>query len=100
MQPGLGGIFWAFLVMGATAFGGPVAHFGYFRTEFVDRRRWIDERGFADLVSLCQFLPGPASSQTGIAIGMIQRGWLGGVAAWLGFTTPAGDFHRTAYVGV
>ncbi|MBT3400617.1 MAG: chromate transporter, partial [Rhodospirillaceae bacterium] len=75
--------------MGATAFGGPVAHFGYFRTEFVDRRRWIDERGFADLVSLCQFLPGPASSQTGIAIGMIQRGWLGGVAAWLGFTTPA-----------
>jgi chromate transporter len=89
VQPGLGGIFWAFLVMGATAFGGPVAHFGYFRTEFVDRRRWIDERGFADLVSLCQFLPGPASSQTGIAIGMIQRGWLGGVAAWLGFTTPA-----------
>lgn len=89
MQPGLGAIFWAFLVMGATAFGGPVAHFGYFRTEFVDRRRWIDERGYADLVSLCQFLPGPASSQTGIAIGMIQRGWLGGIAAWLGFTTPA-----------
>ena len=89
MQPGLAGIFWAFLVLGATAFGGPVAHFGYFRTEFVDRRRWIDERGFADLVSLCQFLPGPASSQTGIAIGMIQRGWLGGIAAWLGFTTPA-----------
>jgi chromate transporter len=89
VQPGLGGIFWAFLVLGATAFGGPVAHFGYFRTEFVDRRRWIDERGFADLVSLCQFLPGPASSQTGIAIGMIQRGWLGGIAAWLGFTTPA-----------
>jgi len=76
-------------VLGATAFGGPVAHFGYFRTEFVDRRRWIDERGFADLVSLCQFLPGPASSQTGIAIGMIQRGWAGGFAAWLGFTTPA-----------
>lgn len=89
MQPSLGGLFWAFLVLGATAFGGPVAHFGYFRTEFVDRRRWIDERGYADLVSLCQFLPGPASSQTGIAIGMIQRGWLGGIAAWLGFTTPA-----------
>lgn len=89
MQPSLAGIFWAFLVMGATAFGGPVAHFGYFRTEFVDRRRWIDERGYADLVSLCQFLPGPASSQTGIAIGMIRRGWLGGIAAWLGFTTPA-----------
>ncbi len=89
MQPSLGGLFWAFLVLGATAFGGPVAHFGYFRTEFVDRRKWIDERGYADLVSLCQFLPGPASSQTGIAIGMIQRGWLGGIAAWLGFTTPA-----------
>ena len=89
MQPGLGTIFWAFLVLGATAFGGPVAHFGYFRTEFVDRRGWVDARGFADLVSLCQFLPGPASSQTGIAIGMIQRGWPGGIAAWLGFTTPA-----------
>ncbi|MBO6783625.1 MAG: chromate transporter, partial [Alphaproteobacteria bacterium] len=88
-RPGVGKIFLTFLVLGATAFGGPVAHFGYFRTEFVDRRRWIDERGFADLVSLCQFLPGPASSQTGIAIGMIQRGWLGGFAAWLGFTTPA-----------
>tara|TARA_R110002110_G_scaffold414147_3_gene643452 strand:- start:20862 stop:22073 length:1212 start_codon:yes stop_codon:yes gene_type:complete len=89
VQPGLGTIFWAFLVLGATAFGGPVAHFGYFRTEFVDRRGWVDARGFADLVSLCQFLPGPASSQTGIAIGMIQRGWPGGIAAWLGFTTPA-----------
>ena len=88
-RPGVLKIFLSFLVLGATAFGGPVAHFGYFRTEFVDRRRWIDERGFADLVSLCQFLPGPASSQTGIAIGMIQRGWAGGFAAWLGFTTPA-----------
>lgn len=88
-RPGVLKIFLTFLVLGATAFGGPVAHFGYFRTEFVDRRRWIDERGFADLVSLCQFLPGPASSQTGIAIGMIQRGWAGGFAAWLGFTTPA-----------
>jgi len=89
VQPGLAQIFWAFLVLGATAFGGPVAHFGYFRTEFVERRKWIDERGFADLVSLCQFLPGPASSQTGIAIGMMKGGWAGGVAAWLGFTTPA-----------
>jgi chromate transporter len=88
-RPGVAKIFLTFLVLGATAFGGPVAHFGYFRTEFVDRRRWIDERGFADLVSLCQFLPGPASSQTGIAIGMLQRGWMGGLAAWLGFTTPA-----------
>ena len=89
MQPSLAQIFWAFLVLGATAFGGPVAHFGYFRTEFVERRKWIDERGFADLVSLCQFLPGPASSQTGIAIGMIKGRWAGGIAAWLGFTTPA-----------
>lgn len=88
-RPGVFKIFLTFLVLGATAFGGPVAHFGYFRTEFVDRRRWIDERGYADLVSLCQFLPGPASSQTGIAIGMMQRGWAGGFAAWLGFTTPA-----------
>ncbi|MBO20777.1 MAG: chromate transporter [Rhodospirillaceae bacterium] len=89
VQPSLAQIFWAFLVLGATAFGGPVAHFGYFRTEFVERRKWIDERGFADLVSLCQFLPGPASSQTGIAIGMIKGRWAGGIAAWLGFTTPA-----------
>lgn len=88
-RPGVLKIFLTFLVLGATAFGGPVAHFGYFRTEFVDRRRWIDERAYADLVSLCQFLPGPASSQTGIAIGMMQRGWAGGFAAWLGFTTPA-----------
>ena len=88
-RPGVLKIFLTFLVLGATAFGGPVAHFGYFRTEFVDRRRWIDERGYADLVSLSQFLPGPASSQTGIAIGMLQRGWAGGFAAWLGFTTPA-----------
>ena len=88
-RPGVLKIFLTFLVLGATAFGGPVAHFGYFRTEFVDRRRWIDERGYADLVSLSQFLPGPASSQTGIAIGMLQRGWAGGFAAWLAFTTPA-----------
>ena len=87
-QPGIGRIFWAFLVLGMTAFGGPVAHFGYFRTEFVDRRKWLDERSFAYLVSLCQFLPGPASSQTGIAIGMMKGGWAGGVVAWLGFTTP------------
>ncbi len=88
-RPGITKIFLAFLWLGATAFGGPVAHFGYFRTEFVDRRKWIDERAYADLVSLSQFLPGPASSQTGIAIGMMQRGWAGGIAAWLGFTLPA-----------
>ncbi|MEL0144225.1 MAG: chromate transporter, partial [Alphaproteobacteria bacterium] len=88
-RPGLTKIFLVFLWLGATAFGGPVAHFGYFRTEFVERRKWIDERAYADLVSLSQFLPGPASSQTGIAIGMMQRGWAGGIAAWLGFTLPA-----------
>ncbi|MBS27557.1 MAG: chromate transporter [Alphaproteobacteria bacterium] len=93
-------LFLAFLWLGATAFGGPVAHFGYFRTEFVDRRRWIDERGFADLISLCQFLPGPASSQTGIAIGMIHRGWLGGIAAWLGFTTPGAIIMITLGFGL
>ncbi|MEC8137096.1 MAG: chromate efflux transporter [Pseudomonadota bacterium] len=88
-RPGVLKIFLTFLRLGATAFGGPVAHFGYFRIEFVDRLRWIDERSYADLVSLCQFLPGPSSSQTGIAIGMMQRGWAGGAAAWLGFTAPA-----------
>jgi len=88
-RPSVLKIFLTFLRLGATAFGGPVAHFGYFRIEFVDRLRWIDERSYADLVSLCQFLPGPSSSQTGIAIGMMQRGWAGGAAAWLGFTAPA-----------
>ncbi len=88
-RPGVLKIFLTFLMLGATAFGGPVAHLGYFRIQFVDRLRWVDERAYADLVSLCQFLPGPSSSQTGIAIGMMQRGWLGGAAAWLGFTTPA-----------
>ncbi len=75
--------------LGLTSFGGPVAHLGYFRGEYVPRRRWVDERSYADLVALCQFLPGPASSQLGIAIGMLRAGLLGGVAAWLGFTLPS-----------
>jgi chromate transporter len=75
--------------LGLTSFGGPVAHLGYFREEYVTRRRWVDERGFADLVALCQFLPGPASSQLGIALGMLRAGLAGGVAAWLGFTLPS-----------
>ncbi len=79
----------AFLKLGTTSFGGPVAHLGYFRTEFVDRRRWLDEAAYADLVALCQFLPGPASSQVGIAIGLRRAGWLGAVAAWVGFTAPS-----------
>lgn len=105
-RPGVLKIFLIFLWLGATAFGGPVAHFGYYRTEFVDRRKWIDARSYADLVSLCQFLPGPASSQTAISIAMRQRGWAGGIAAWLGFTLPAAiimialgygvDFAQTA----
>ena len=82
-------VLWAFLRLGLTSFGGPVAHLGYFRTEFVERRRWLDDRGFSDLVALCQFLPGPASSQTGMALGLARAGWLGALMAWVGFTLPS-----------
>jgi chromate transporter len=75
--------------LGLTSFGGPIAHLGYFRDEYVLKRRWIDEAHYADLVALCQFLPGPASSQVGIAIGIMRAGLLGGVVAWLGFTLPS-----------
>src|SRR3990172_3706759 len=75
--------------LGLTSFGGPIAHLGYFREEYVVRRQWVDERRYADLVALCQFLPGPASSQVGIALGMGRAGLLGGLAAWLGFTLPS-----------
>src|SRR5437870_7486974 len=75
--------------LGVTSFGGPVAHLGYFRSEYVVRRRWLDEQTYADVVALCQFLPGPASSQVGIAIGILRAGLLGGFAAWLGFTLPS-----------
>ncbi len=75
--------------LGLTSFGGPVAHLGYFREEYVIRRRWLDEPAYADLVALCQFLPGPASSQVGIAIGITRAGLLGGLAAWIGFTLPS-----------
>ena len=71
---GAGEVFLVFLKLGLTSFGGPVAHLGYFREEFVTRRRWLDERAYADLVALCQFLPGPASSQVGLAIGLVARG--------------------------
>lgn len=84
-----GEVFAAFLRLGLTSFGGPVAHLGYFRTELVERRRWLSERAYADLVGLCQFLPGPASSQVGFALGLMRAGWLGGVAAWAGFTLPS-----------
>src|SRR6516164_9489093 len=78
-----------FLKLGLTSFGGPVAHIGYFREEFVTRRRWLDEAAYADLVALCQFLPGPASSQVGFAIGLIRAGLAGAAAAWVGFTAPS-----------
>ncbi len=78
-----------FAKLGVTCFGGPVAHIGYFRGEFVTRRQWLDEAGFADLVALCQFLPGPASSELGIALGLTRAGLLGALCAWIGFTLPS-----------
>ena len=82
-------VFLAALRLGLTSFGGPIAHIGYFRHEYVERRRWLSERDFADLVALCQVLPGPASSQVGFGVGMIRAGLLGGVLAWVGFTLPS-----------
>lgn len=78
-----------FTKLGLTSFGGPVAHLGYFREEIVERRKWLDDESYADLVALCQFLPGPASSQTGIGLGIARAGIPGGFAAWLGFTLPS-----------
>ncbi len=85
-----GEVFQAFLLQGLTAFGGPVAHIGYFRREFVERRGWLSDAAFADLLALAQFLPGPASSQLGMAIGLRRAGYAGLLAAWAGFTLPAG----------
>jgi chromate transporter len=82
-------VFLAFLKLGLTSFGGPIAHLGYFRDEFVTRRGWLSEAEYADLVALCQFLPGPASSQTGLAIGLMRAGWGGALAAFLAFTLPS-----------
>jgi chromate transporter len=82
-------VFLAFFRLGLTSFGGPIAHLGYFHDDFVVRRRWLDEKTYADLVALCQFLPGPASSQVGIAIGLSRAGYAGAIAAWLGFTMPS-----------
>jgi chromate transporter len=75
--------------LGLTSFGGPIAHLGYYHNEYIRRRKWMDERSYADLVALCQFLPGPASSQIGIGIGIARAGMLGGIVAWLGFTLPS-----------
>lgn len=82
-------VFLIFLRLGLTSFGGPIAHLGYFRDEFVTRRQWLSERSYADLVALCQFLPGPASSQVGIALGLSRSGYAGALAAWAGFTLPS-----------
>lgn len=82
-------VLWVALRLGLTSFGGPVAHLGYFREEYVRRRGWLDDAEYADLVALCQFLPGPASSQVGIAIGTLRAGYLGGLLAWVGFTLPS-----------
>src|ERR1700730_4097278 len=86
--------------LGVTCFGGPIAHIGYFRHEFVVQRRWLDDEAYADLVGLCQFLPGPASSQVGFSLGLMRAGYLGGLAAWTAFTLPSAAFLVLfAYVG-
>ena len=111
-RPGSAGeVLLIFLKLGLSCFGGPIAHIGYFRDEFVARRKWLDERTFADLVGLCQFLPGPASSQVGFSIGLMRAGALGAAAAWTGFTLPsaillvlfaygAGNLHGTIGAGL
>ena len=86
--------------LGCTSFGGPVAHLGYFHAEYVQRRRWISETAYADLVALCQFLPGPASSQLGFAIGLLRGGLPGGLLAWLGFTLPSAAIMTLCGYGV
>src|SRR6478609_3522905 len=88
-RPSLSEIFLVALRLGCTSFGGPVAHLAYFRKEYVERRGWLDEEHYADLVALGQFLPGPASSQVGFGVGYLQHGLAGGLAAWLGFTLPS-----------
>lgn len=85
----IGEVFRAFLGLGLTSFGGPIAHLGYMRDEFVARRRWLDDARFAQLLAVCQFLPGPASSQLGFAIGLLRAGWAGAIAAFIAFTLPS-----------
>lgn len=93
-------VFLIFLKLGLTSFGGPVAHLGYFREEFVSKRRWMSDAQYADIVALCQFLPGPASSQVGMAIGLSQAGYKGAFSAWLGFTLPSAIFLIIFALGV
>ena len=105
-------IFLTALRLGCVSFGGPVAHLGFFRDEYVERRKWLSDAQFSDIVALCQFLPGPASSQVGFAVGIVRGGVLGGMLAWLGFTLPSailmigfalgvtqlGDFHDAGWL--
>lgn len=93
-------VFAVFLKLGLTSFGGPIAHLAYFRAEFVDRRRWFDDNISTDLVALCQFLPGPASSQVGMAVGLSRAGWRGALAAWCGFTLPSALLLMAFALGV
>jgi chromate transporter len=95
-----GEVFRAFLKLGCTAFGGPIAHLGYFEREFVGRRQWLDAAAYADLVALCQFLPGPASSQVGLVLGWRRAGWKGAGAAWLGFTLPSAALMTALACGI
>jgi len=99
-REGFLGILLIFLRLGLTSFGGPIAHIGYFRSEFVTRRHWMSEAAYADLVALAQFMPGPASSQTGFAIGVLRGGLPGGLAAWIGFTLPSALVMLLAAHGV
>jgi chromate transporter len=93
-------VFLAFLALGSTAFGGPIAHLGYFRREFVERRAWLSESSYAELIALANSLPGPASSQVGFAIGLLRAGWPGAVAAWFGFTLPSAILMTLFAAGV
>lgn len=93
-------LFWIFFRLGLTSFGGPIAHLGYFRHEFVERRGWLSDRAYADTVALCQFLPGPASSQVGMAVGFYRARYLGAVLAWIGFTLPSAVLLIGLAVGV
>src|SRR5664279_4042971 len=87
--PAMRNVFLTFLRLGLTSFGGPIAHIGYFRREFVERRGWIDERLFAHIVAFCSVLPGPTSSQVGMIVGLVRAGPVGAFAAWAGFTLPS-----------
>ncbi len=99
-MPEIGNIFSIFFRLGLTSFGGPIAHLGYFRGEFVERRKWLSEESYSDIVALSQFVPGPASSQTGFALGFLRAGLPGGLAAWAGFTLPSAILMLLAAYGL